>query len=111
MLGLLNICRAFPNRAKRGLYGGKGIQFGNNVSFAANKTRRRWNPNAFSKRLYSEILNKMIPLKVTAYALRWIDKVGGLDNYILKTSPDKLKSDKAMQLRGLLQRRLAKQQK
>ena len=31
--------------ANRCYYCGKGPQFGNNVSHANNKTRRRWNPN------------------------------------------------------------------
>ena len=46
-----------------------------------------------NKRVYSETLDKMIPFRVTTTALRTIDKVGGLDNYLLYTREDKLGSD------------------
>ena len=35
------------------------------------------------KRLYSETLDEMIRIRVTTHVLRCIDKIGGLDNYIL----------------------------
>ena len=37
--------RAVMNRADRGLYGGKEILFGNNVSHSMRHTRRTWKPN------------------------------------------------------------------
>lgn len=36
------------------------------------RTRRTWKPNVQNKRLYSEILDEMVPLKVTTYALRYV---------------------------------------
>jgi hypothetical protein len=36
-----------------------------------------WKPNAHRKRLYSEILGRMVQFTVTAYALRCIDKKAG----------------------------------
>jgi len=42
--------RAFMNRADRGLYAGKEILFGNNVSHSQRKTRRRWLPNVQVRR-------------------------------------------------------------
>ncbi|KAK9831689.1 hypothetical protein WJX74_006275 [Apatococcus lobatus] len=81
-------------RAKRGLFAGKHIRFGNNVSEdGGNKTRRSWKPNVQRKKLYSDALQTMVSLKVTTHALRCIDKAGGLDNYILQSSPNKLQSD------------------
>jgi len=71
------------NRSRRGLYDGVDIRFGNRVSFSEKKTRRKFKPNVFKKRLYSEILDEMIRFHVTAKALRTIDKYGGLDNYLL----------------------------
>merc|ERR1719232_1186644 len=71
------------NRSKRGLYDGKDVGFGNKVSFSEKKTRRKFKPNVFKKRVFSEILNKMICFNLTASALRSIDKMGGLDNYLL----------------------------
>jgi large subunit ribosomal protein L28 len=72
------------HRAKRGLYDGKDIRSGNMIPFSQKKTRRKFRPNVFLKRLYSETLDAMLPFHVTTAALRSIDKAGGLDNYILK---------------------------
>uniref|UniRef100_A0A7S2V663 Large ribosomal subunit protein bL28c n=1 Tax=Fibrocapsa japonica TaxID=94617 RepID=A0A7S2V663_9STRA len=73
-------------RASRGLYAGKDIRFGNSVSHSNRKTRRSFKPNVFNKRLWSDILDRWIPFKVSAHALRCIDHAGGLDNYILRNS-------------------------
>lgn len=72
------------NRSKRGLYDGKDVGFGNQRSFSMRATRRKFKPNVFLKRLYSETFDRMIRFHVTAAALRSIDKAGGLDNYLFK---------------------------
>lgn len=36
-------------RSRRGLYDGKDIRTGNNVSFSERKTRRKFKPNVFKK--------------------------------------------------------------
>jgi large subunit ribosomal protein L28 len=77
--------RQRSNRSRRGLYDGKDIQTGNNVSFSKKATKRKFKPNVFKKRLYSEILGEMIQFHVTTSALRTIDKMGGLDNYVLSS--------------------------
>ena len=77
--------RLKSGRSQRGLYDGKDVRFGNNVPFSLKKTRRRWNPNVQHKRVYSEILDEMIPFHITTSALRSIDKYGGLDEYLLKS--------------------------
>lgn len=71
------------NRSRRGLYDGKDIQTGNNVSFSMKATKRKFRPNVFVKRVYSEILDTMVRFHLTASTLRSIDKAGGLDNYLL----------------------------
>jgi large subunit ribosomal protein L28 len=71
-------------RSKRGLYDGKDVRFGNQRSFSMRATRRKFKPNVFLKRVYSETLDSMIRFHVTAAALRSIDKAGGLDNYLFK---------------------------
>ncbi|KAF8539918.1 ribosomal L28 family-domain-containing protein [Trichophaea hybrida] len=53
-----------------GLYGGKHIQFGNNVPESEYKTRRSWLPNIKQKKLYSESLGRFIPLRVATNVLR-----------------------------------------
>lgn len=53
---------------------------------------RSWKPNVHRKRLFSEILQESIVFKVTTFALKCIDKAGGLDNYLLKNTSEKLNS-------------------
>ncbi|KAJ1427421.1 Ribosomal protein L28 [Sesbania bispinosa] len=81
-------------RAKRGLYAGRHIQFGNNISEdGGNKTRRTWKPNVQDKRLFSYVLDRHIRVKVTTHALRCIDKAGGIDEYLLKTPYHKMDTE------------------
>lgn len=88
-----------PKRLQTGLYDGRSIQSGNNVGETFNnKTRRTWLPNVHSKALWSEALGQKLRLKVTAGALRTIDKVGGLDAYLFRMKPDRL-GVKGMELR------------
>ncbi|KAK3213152.1 hypothetical protein Dsin_017858 [Dipteronia sinensis] len=82
------------NRAKRGLFAGKHIQFGNRISEdGGNKSRRFWKPNVQDKRLFSYILDRHIRVKVTTHALRCIDKAGGIDEYLLKTPYHKMDTE------------------
>jgi large subunit ribosomal protein L28 len=75
---------------RKGIYGRKHIMFGNNVPFSEKKTRRIWLPNVVPATVYSELLDKEFKVRITAYALRCIDKAGGLDNYLCKTDTEKL---------------------
>jgi ribosomal protein L28 len=43
----------------------------------ARRTRRNWKPNAQRKRVFSELLGRMLPLSLTTHTLRCIDKAGG----------------------------------
>ena len=55
---------------------GVGPATGNNVSHANNKTRRRFLPNLQKKRIWLPEEKRFITLKVTARALRTLDKKG-----------------------------------
>ncbi len=55
---------------------GKGPMSGNNVSHANNKTKRRWLPNLQYRRFWLEAENRWVRLRISAAALRLIDKVG-----------------------------------
>jgi large subunit ribosomal protein L28 len=55
---------------------GKGVQSGNNVSHANNRTRRRWLPNLHERRFWVASENRGIKLRVSNHALRTIDKNG-----------------------------------
>ena len=53
---------------------GKGPMVGNNVSHANNKTKRRFLPNLQSRRFWVESENRWVRLRVSAKAIRTIDK-------------------------------------
>jgi large subunit ribosomal protein L28 len=69
---------------------GKGRQVGHNVSHANNKTKRTFLPNLQNVTLISDSLNKSIRLRVSTHGLRSVEHVGGLDNWLLKSSDDDL---------------------
>ncbi|MCJ7421390.1 50S ribosomal protein L28 [Sphingomicrobium astaxanthinifaciens] len=78
---------------------GKGRQVGNNVSHANNKTKRVFLPNLQNVTLLSETLDRRVKLRVSTHGLRSVEHNGGLDNWLLKTSSDKL-SPKAAKLKS-----------
>ena len=84
---------------------GKGRQVGNNVSHANNKTKRVFLPNLQDVTLISDTLGRSVKLRVSTHGLRSVEHVGGLDNWLIKTSEDKL-SLKARKLK----REVAKKQ-
>jgi large subunit ribosomal protein L28 len=55
---------------------GKGTLFGNSVSHANNRTRRRWLPNLHERRFWIPSENRWISLRVSSHGLRTIDKKG-----------------------------------
>ena len=69
---------------------GKGRMVGNNVSHANNKTKRTFLPNLQNVTLLSDALEKGVKLRVSTHGLRTVEHNGGLDNWLVKTSDDKL---------------------
>ena len=69
---------------------GKGRLVGNNVSHANNKTKRTFLPNLQNVTLISDALGQSVKLRVSTHGLRSVEHVGGLDNWLLKTSDDDL---------------------
>jgi large subunit ribosomal protein L28 len=63
---------------------------GNNVSHANNKTKRTFLPNLQNVTLMSESLGRGVKLRVSMAGLRSVEHVGGLDNWLAKTSDEKL---------------------
>ena len=55
---------------------GRKPMFGNNVSHAHNKTRRRFNLNLQKKRFWVPDENRWVTLIVSTQGLRLIDKIG-----------------------------------
>ena len=65
---------------------GKKPMSGNNVSHANNRTKRRFIPNLQNVKLYSRILKRYINLNITIRTMKTVEKNGGLDSYLIKTS-------------------------
>ncbi|MGE0667082.1 MAG: 50S ribosomal protein L28 [Sphingomonadales bacterium] len=84
---------------------GKGVQTGNNVSHANNKSRRRFLPNLRHVSLISDGLNETVRLRISANALRTVEHRGGLDSFLLKASNDEL-SEGAQLLKRRLRKKL-----
>jgi len=79
--------------ARRCAVTGKGVQTGNNVSHANNKTRRRFLPNLQETSLFSESLGRNVRLRVSTNGLRTIEHNGGLDAWLISTAPSKLDTE------------------
>ena len=77
---------------------GKKPMTGNNVSHANNRTKRRFIPNLQNVKLYSGTLQKYINLNITIRTMKTVEKNGGLDSYLIKTSNKNL-ADTAIKLK------------
>ena len=55
---------------------GKKSMVGNNVSMSLNRTKRKFNANLLKKRFYIPEEDKWVTLKVSAAALKTINKIG-----------------------------------
>ena len=85
--------------AKRCQLTGKSVMYGNNVSHANNRTRRRFLPNLQSASMQSEILDRKVKLRVSVSAMRTVEKHGGLDAFLLQARNTEL-ADDAKQLKN-----------
>ena len=72
---------------------GKGRLVGNNVSHANNKTKRTFLPNLQNVTLLWDALEQGYKFRVSTHGLRSVEHVGGLDNWLLKTSDEKLSAN------------------
>lgn len=85
---------------------GKGRLVGNNVSHAKNRTRRTFLPNLQNVTLMSEALEQSYKFRVSTQGLRSVEHVGGLDNWLNKTSDSKL-SDNARKVKKEIAKKAA----
>ena len=76
--------------ARRCAVTGKGVQTGNNVSHANNKTRRRFLPNLQETSLFSEALGRNVRFRVSTNGIRTIEHKGGLDSYLIAANSSSL---------------------
>ncbi len=79
--------------ARRCTVTGKGVQTGNNVSHANNKTRRRFLPNLQSTAVLSDALGTSVRIRLSTNGIRTIEHNGGLDAYVTSTPDSKLTTD------------------
>ncbi len=84
---------------------GKKPQFGNNVSHANNKTRRRWQPNLQICSFPSEVLGTLVTMRLTSNGIRTVEHRGGIDAYLLESKRTQLTDEGK-----LLKRRLTRAQ-
>jgi large subunit ribosomal protein L28 len=93
---------------------GKAVQYGNNVSHANNKTRRRFMSNLQVASVLSDALGHSVRLRLTPRGIKTIEHNGGLDAYLLDTSDRKLSPEMRVLKRRVVSakaRKDAKQQK
>ena len=76
--------------ARRCSLTGKGVQTGNNVSHAHNKSRRRFLPNLQETSVLSESLGTMVRMRISMHALRSIEHKGGLDAFLIDAKSTQL---------------------
>jgi large subunit ribosomal protein L28 len=93
--------------SRRCAISGKGVQTGNNVSHANNKSRRRFLPNLQEQSLLSDVLGGAIRVRLTVHALRTIEHNGGLDSFLLGT-PNRNLPEEAQSLKRRILRAQAK---
>jgi large subunit ribosomal protein L28 len=84
---------------------GKGAQVGHKVSHSNRKTKRRFLPNLCNVTLISDALGRSVRLRVSANALKTVDRRGGLDAFLAKAKETEL-GPRARELK----RRIAKKQ-
>jgi len=85
---------------------GKGVQVGNNVSHAHNKSRRRFLPNLCKVHLMSETLGMSFAMRVSTRALKSVEHRGGLDSFLVK-SKDAALSDRVRRIKRLIEKKSA----
>ncbi|MEQ8402478.1 MAG: 50S ribosomal protein L28 [Roseitalea porphyridii] len=95
--------------ARRCDFTGKGVQSGNNVSHANNRTRRRFLPNLQDVSLMSDVLGTTVQLRLSTRAIRTVEKRGGIDAFLLSTSAEKL-GTRARELKRRIKKAVEKQQ-
>lgn len=90
---------------------GKKPLVGNNVSHSNRHTKRRQLPNLQEKSMPSEILGRMVSLRLSTNAMRTIDKFGGIDAYMTKVKNRRVMefSDEAVKLRKTIVRKAIEQ--
>ena len=85
---------------------GKSAQVGHKVSHSNIKTKRRFLPNLLNVTMISDALGRSLRLRISANALRTVDRRGGLDAFLLKAKNEEL-STRALEIKRQVQKKRA----
>jgi large subunit ribosomal protein L28 len=85
---------------------GKSAQVGHKVSHSNIKTKRRFLPNLLNVTLISDALGRSLRLRISANALRTVDRRGGLDAFLIKARNEEL-SARVLDIKRQVQKKLA----
>ena len=77
-------------------------------SHAENKTKRTFRPNLCDVTLISDTLQRKVRLRISAHALKTVERRGGLDAYLLKAKDVEL-SDRCLRLKRDIRKAQAEQ--
>ena len=86
---------------------GKKPMVGNTVSHSNIKTKRRYLPNLVNVTVHSDAMGQSYSARVSAAALRTVDKRGGLDGYLAKAKDEQL-SPKMLKVKKEIAKRAEK---
>jgi len=85
---------------------GKSAQVGHKVSHSNIKTKRRFLPNLLNVTMISDALGRRLRLRISANALKTVDRRGGLDAFLMKAKNKEL-SARALDIKRQVQKKLA----
>lgn len=71
---------------------GKKVMCGNKVSHANNKTKRRFIPNLQNVSFLSDTLGIQVRARLSASAVRTVEKHGGIDKFLIQAPVSELSS-------------------
>jgi large subunit ribosomal protein L28 len=86
---------------------GVRVMAGNNVSKAVNRTKRDFVPNLKEITFRSDVLGSNVTLRVTANALRTVNKYGSFDSFLINYRFARL-TDTARKIRHKVESKLIK---
>uniref|UniRef100_A0A915EXL4 Large ribosomal subunit protein bL28m n=1 Tax=Echinococcus canadensis TaxID=519352 RepID=A0A915EXL4_9CEST len=79
----------FPEESQKSLWGGEGIVTGfTEVKRTHTRIPKTWGPELRQNLFYSEILDRWLMIIVSLTALKQIELMKGLDNYLLMVRPE-----------------------
>lgn len=82
----------FMKRQNRGLYHGRQRKKSKTCSEFLNKNLRAHKPNRQVAKIWSEAMQRQFKVRVSTKFLRTMTKDGGLDQYLLKSTPGRIKT-------------------